>query len=60
MIRKERLALVGIALLALVSAVPARTFADDKQELSQAAADCASSGGWFDDVAGVCDVGGVK
>lgn len=79
MIRKERVALVGMALLAAVAAAPAGALAKEvvkaerhiapvmtsdqqarQQTLNQAAADCASSGGWFDSAAGVCDVNGVK
>jgi hypothetical protein len=73
MIRKQRLALVGMALLAAVSAAPAHAHTDDivvinnqvvdssmSQDQPQAAHDCEGQGGWYDAVAGVCDANGVK
>lgn len=70
MTRMHRVALLGMALLAVVSAAPVRAMAaDDWVQVGgevvpaakqQAARDCQSHGGWYDAAAGVCDVQGVK
>jgi hypothetical protein len=69
MIRKHGMALLGMALLAAISAVPARAHANladafvvqdravtaSAVDDNQAASSCEHDGGWYDAAAGVCD-----